>query len=301
MSTRRDTPSVSLPAEQLSIERPGVYVVATPIGNLGDLGGRGVATLNAVDFILSEDTRHSRKLLDNYGIDTALESLHDHNENRIAHRIVQRLKEKRAACALISDAGTPLISDPGFTLINAMIDAGIPVLAVPGPCAVTAALSVAGLPTDRFAFEGFLPSRATARAQCLEELRYDSRTLVFFEAPHRILATLTSMVAAFGADRDAAVARELTKKFESLYRGQLSSILERVASDPNATRGELVIMVAGCDGKPGEAEANRVMNILLKEMDKKTAIRVAMALTGVGRNELYQAALRGGAPDDIEI
>ena len=182
-----------------------------------------------------------------------------------------------------------------------MIDAGIPVLAVPGPCAVTAALSVAGLPTDRFAFEGFLPSRATARAQRLEELRYDPRTLVFFEAPHRILATLTSMVAAFGADRDAAVARELTKKFESLYRGQLSLILERVASDPNATRGELVIMVAGCDGKPGEAEANRVMNILLKEMDKKTAIRVAMALTGARRNELYQAALRGGAPGDIEI
>ena len=301
MRTRRDTPSVSLPAEQLSIERPGVYVVATPIGNLGDLGARGVATLNAVDFILSEDTRHSRKLLEHYGIDTALESLHDHNENRIAQGIVQRLKEKRAACALISDAGTPLISDPGFTLINATIDAGIPVLAVPGPCAVTAALSVAGLPTDRFAFEGFLPSRATARAQRLEELQYDPRTLVFFEAPHRILATLTSMVAAFGADRDAAVARELTKKFESLYRGQLGTILERVTSDPNATRGELVIMVAGCDGKPGEAEANRVMNILLKEMDKKTAIRVAMALTGVGRNELYQVALRGGAPDDVEI
>ena len=302
MSTKHDTPSVSLPTEELSIERPGVYVIATPIGNLGDLSMRGVATLDAVDFILSEDTRHSRKLLDRYGIDTKLEPLHDHNEDRITRRVITRLKEKHESCALISDAGTPLISDPGFTLVKGAFDAEIPVLAVPGPCSVTAALSVAALPTDRFAFEGFLPSRAYARAERLTELRHDPRTLVFFEAPHRILDTLTSMAATFGADRDAAIARELTKKFESLYRGQLASLLERVASDPNATRGEFVIMVAGRDEKPAVAEAARVMTILLEEMDTKAAIRVAMALTGLRRNELYQAALKdGSADDDIEI
>ena len=302
MNPKHDTSSVSVPTEELSIERPGVYVVATPIGNLGDLGIRGVATLDAVDFILSEDTRHSRKLLVTYGIDTKLEPLHDYNEDRITRRVITQLMEKHECCALISDAGTPLISDPGFALVKGAFDAGIPVLAVPGPCAVTAALSVAALPTDRFAFEGFLPSRAHARAERLAELRHDPRTLVFFEAPHRILATLTAMKATFGEDRDAAIARELTKKFESLYRGQLGSLLERVASDPNATRGEFVIMVAASHEKPAVGEAERVMTILLEEMDRKAAIRVAMALTGLRRNELYQAALRDGrSDDDIEI
>jgi 16S rRNA (cytidine1402-2'-O)-methyltransferase len=251
---------------------------------------------------LSEDTRHSRKLLATYGIDTTLEPLHDHNEDRIAHRVVTRLKEKREACALISDAGTPLISDPGFTLVAGAIEALIPVLAVPGPCAVTAGLSVAGLPTNRFAFEGFLPSRAQARARRLDELRRDPRTLVFYEAPHRILDTLASMVATFGENRDAAVARELTKKFESLYRGQLGSLLERIKADPNATRGEFVIMIGGHDMKPEVAEAERIMAILLDEVDKRTAIRVAAAITGMRRNELYGAMLRGrAADDDVEI
>ncbi len=302
MSTKRDTPPVSFPSEDLSIERPGVYVVATPIGNLGDLSVRAIAMLDAVDFILSEDSRHSRRLLDTYGIITKLEPLHDHNEERIVPRLIDRLIKKCEACALISDAGTPLISDPGFKFVRGAAAAEIPVMAVPGPCAVTAALSVAALPTDRFVFEGFLPSRAQARAQRLTELQSDPRTLVFFEAPHRILDTLSSMQAAFGDDRDAAIARELTKKFESLYRGPLGSLVERVASDPDATRGEFVIMIAGRDEIPAAPQAERVMAILLEEMDMKAAVRVAMTLTGLRRNELYQAGLRCGERDpDIEI
>ncbi|MEE2982244.1 MAG: 16S rRNA (cytidine(1402)-2'-O)-methyltransferase [Pseudomonadota bacterium] len=286
----------------VSIERPAVYVVATPIGNLGDMGRRAAEILDAVDFILSEDTRHSRKLLEAYGVTTSLRPLHDHNEGRMAERVVADLEATREACALISDAGTPLISDPGYALVNCAVAASIPVLTVPGPCAVTAALSVSGMPTDRFAFEGFLPARAPAREERLRHLVQESRTLVFFEAPHRILDTLNAMIAVFGGARGAVIARELTKKFEAVYRGSLAELSELLQSEPNTSRGEIVLVIAGRQRHPDTREAERVIQILLEEMDSKTAIRVAKAITGLSRNLLYEAALRtNGHEDDVEI
>jgi len=279
-----------------------VYVVATPIGHLSDFSLRGIATLRAVDFILTEDTRSSRKLLSTYRIDNVLETLHDHNEKRMAGRISRRLQERKEAVALISDAGTPLISDPGFKLVQAAIKANIPVTTVPGPSALTAALTVAGLPTNRFAFEGFLPRRAAARMRLLASLRHDPRTLVFYEAPHRLIVTLGAMVSTFGEYRSAAIARELTKKFESLYRGPLGDLYRRVVSDPSAVKGEVVIVIEGSNEDPDAVEATRVMEILLEEMDKKSAVRVAMALTGLSRNKLYRTAnFHHGVDPDVEI
>ena len=286
----------------VSIERPAVYVVATPIGNLGDIGRRAVEILDAVDFILSEDTRHSRKLLEAYGVTTSLRPLHDHNEGRIAEKVVAALQARRETCALISDAGTPLISDPGYALVNCAVAASIPVLTIPGPCAVTAALSVSGMATDRFAFEGFLPARAHPREERLRRLAQESRTLVFFEAPHRILDTLNAMIAVFGGARGAAVARELTKKFEAVYRGSLAELSELLESEPNTSRGEIVLIVAGQQRHPDTREAERVIQILLEEMDSKTAIRVAKAITGLSRNLIYEVTLRiSDHADDVEI
>lgn len=286
----------------MSIERPCVYVVATPIGHLSDFSLRGIATLRAVDFILSEDTRSSQKLLSTYGIDNTIQTLHDHNENRMSGRIVKRLQEKKQAVALISDAGTPLISDPGFRLVQTAIKANIPVTAVPGPSALIAALSVAGLPTNRFTFEGFLPRRAVARTRLLASLRHDPRTLVFYEAPHRLVEALEAMISAFGEERGAVVARELTKKFESLYRGCLGLLYQQVISDSSAVRGEIVIIVEGTNEEPDATEASRVMGILLEEMDRRSAVRVATALTGLPRNKLYSVAIDdNGVDPDVEI
>lgn len=286
------TGAVSVGATGLSIERPALYVVATPIGNLADLSPRAVAILRGVDTILCEDTRHSRRLLEAHGITTPLQACHEHNERRSVGALVERLASGQAF-ALISDAGTPLISDPGYALVAAAGAAGVPVLAVPGACAFVAALSIAGLPTDRFVFEGFLPARGEARRERLRTLGEETRTLVFYEAPHRLSATLADMVGAFGGARAAVVARELTKRFESTYRGTLENLVARVDADANATRGELVIVVAGAPAAAtaGAADADRLLGILLAETDRKTALRIAQALTGLGRNALYQRIL----------
>ena len=285
---------VSLPTVDVSIERPAIYVVATPIGNLGDLSARAAATLAAVDLILCEDTRHSRRLLDHFGITTPVSAMHDHNETQVSTELLIRLRVAGQACAVISDAGTPLISDPGYVFVRAANQAGIPVHVVPGTCAITAALSIAGLPTTRFAFEGFLPNQAGARAVRLDTLAGDPRTLVFYEAPHRIVACLKAMQTAFGPCREAVVARELTKRFESIYRGTLAELCLRVVTDPDASRGEIVVVVAGNTAQQGsdDAELERLLGIVLAETDRRTAVRIVTALSGRARNQVYQASLR---------
>lgn len=300
MSAERITKAVSLPVVDVSIERPGVYIVATPIGNLGDLSARAAATLAAVDVILCEDTRHSRRLLDHFGINTPLTALHDHNETHMSEQLLTRLASMGQACALISDAGTPLISDPGYAFVRAAVAAGLAVHSVPGPCAVTAALSIAGLPTARFSFEGFLPAQAGARETRLAELVDDVRTLVFYEAPHRIHACLVAMQAAFGATREAVVARELTKRFETIYRGTLAELCARVAADADASRGEFVVLVAGNVAEQGadDAELDRLLRIALAETDRRAAVRIVTALSGRSRNQVYQASLRISAADE---
>jgi 16S rRNA (cytidine1402-2'-O)-methyltransferase len=267
----------------------GLYVVATPIGNLEDITYRAVSILSEVDLIAAEDTRHSRVLLSHYGITTTMQAFHEHNEAQLEDRILERLAQGQSI-ALISDAGTPLLSDPGFRLVRAARQAGLPVYAVPGPSAVTAALSVAGLPTDRFAFEGFLPVKSAARKKRLETLGQENRTLVFFESSHRIEAALADMVRVFGADRPAAVCRELTKKFETVISGPLSEVHEALLGDSNQSRGEFVVIVGGHEDSADAAlsAAHRMALALLEFLPASQAARVAAQLNGVPRRAVYQ-------------
>lgn len=276
--------------------RPGtLFLVATPIGNLGDLSPRARDVLRDADLLLAEDTRHTAQLLHACGIQRggALESLHEHNERSRVPRVLERLRAG-ASVALVSDAGTPLVSDPGAALVAAAAEAGIGVVAVPGPCAAIAALGVAALPVARFAFEGFLPARAAARRAALEPLAREPRTLVFYEAPHRLRETLEDLAAAFGSERPAALARELTKKFETVYRGSLGTLAQLAAGDADMARGEIVLVVQGAASERGadDAEAERVLKILLGEMPVSQAARLAAQLTGRARKELYERALR---------
>ncbi|MBS3785432.1 MAG: 16S rRNA (cytidine(1402)-2'-O)-methyltransferase, partial [Gammaproteobacteria bacterium] len=224
--------------------QPGsLYVVATPIGNLSDMSPRAIGILNHVAVIAAEDTRHTGRLLEQFDCRTPQLSLHEHNEASRVERLLERL-QAGDDIALVSDAGTPLISDPGYRLVRAARKAGLTVLAVPGPSSITAALSVAGLPTDRFCFEGFLPARAAARRRRLEVLANSSETLVFFEAGRRLGATLSEMAAVFGGSREAAISRELTKRFETTRLDTLDRLIEWQAADANQARGEFVVMVA---------------------------------------------------------
>ena len=276
--------------------RSGVlFLVATPIGNLGDLGARARDLLRDADLLLAEDTRHTAQLLHASGVTRpsgAIESLHEHNERERVPRVIERLKAG-ASVALVSDAGTPTVSDPGAPLVRAAIEAGIEVVAVPGPCAIIAALSTSGLPTDRFTFEGFLPARASARRKAIERLCGEPRTLVFYEAPHRVRETLDDLARILGGDRPAAVAREITKRFETTYRGSLTELALRAAQDADMNRGEIVIVVQGAPeaGPADEGEADRVLRALLGEMPVSQAARVAAKLTGRPRKELYDRAL----------
>ncbi|HET6726236.1 MAG TPA: 16S rRNA (cytidine(1402)-2'-O)-methyltransferase [Gammaproteobacteria bacterium] len=265
---------------------PGLYVVATPIGNLGDFSPRAREVLAAVDLIAAEDTRHSGKLLAHFGITAPRVSLHEHNERERSGELVERLKRGESV-AIISDAGTPLISDPGLLLVRAVRSAGVPVYTVPGPCAFIAALSVSGLATDRFAFEGFLPSRPGARRQRLSDLANEERTLIFYESPHRIIAALDDMIAAFGADREGCIARELTKLYETVATGPLETLKAQAETE---SRGEWVIIVAGSAPQPA-ADVERTLEILTAELPLKQAARLAARLTGAPRNEVYQLAL----------
>lgn len=287
--------------DSIAAARPGVlFLVATPIGNLGDLGERARGLLRDADLLLAEDTRHTQQLLNAVGVARApstVESLHEHNERGRAASIVGRLLAG-ASVALVSDAGTPLVSDPGAPLVAAAIAAGIEVVAVPGPCAAIAALTVAGLPSDRFAFEGFLPAKPGARRKALEALAAGTRSLVFYEAPHRLKETLDDLVAVFGAARPAAVVREITKRHECAYRDTLGALAARAAGDADMCRGEIVIVVQGAEAAVSAAaeDADRLLRALIAELPVSQAARIAAKVTGLPRKDLYDRALElGGA------
>ena len=283
-----------------------LFVVATPIGNLQDLSPRAAACLRDADLLLAEDTRHTRTLLEACGIArpaSSIESLHAHNERERVPALVARL-QAGARIALVTDAGTPLMSDPGSLLVAAAARAGVEIVAVPGPCAAIAALSIAGLATDRFVFEGFLPAKAMARREALGRLAHESRTLVFYEAPHRLAATLDDLAAVFGAEREASIAREITKRFEHVYRGTLAALVRQCGADPNMVRGEIVLVVAGApaaaDADADALAAERVLSVLLQELPVSQAARIAAQLTGRSRKELYERALALAPPKPQE-
>ncbi|MGP8097745.1 MAG: 16S rRNA (cytidine(1402)-2'-O)-methyltransferase [Steroidobacteraceae bacterium] len=281
-----------------------LYVVATPIGNLGDLSPRARAVLSACALIAAEDTRHTGALLKHFDIHTPMVSLHEHNEPQRTPELLLRI-QSGAEIALVSDAGTPGISDPGFELVRACAGAGFDVVAVPGPCALVAALSISALPTDRFCFEGFLPARAAARRARLGGLAEEPRTLVFYESPHRVREMLDDCVGALGPERAAAAAREITKLHETLYRGSLAQLSLRAGAEADFARGEIVLVVAGAvagappahggaaagaDGHGGALD--RVLKPLLKELPLKQAAHLAAQISAVRENEAYRRALQ---------
>ena len=265
-----------------------LHVVATPIGNLGDLSPRAQEVLRGVAAICAEDTRHSGQLLSHFGIATPLLALHEHNEDAIAERVVARLL-RGESLALVSDAGTPLVSDPGYRLVRAARAAGVRVSPVPGPCAAIAALSVAGLASDRFAFEGFLPAKSAARRERLRPLAAEPRTLVFYESSHRIVESLEDLCTVFGSDRPAVLARELTKLFETVLDDTVSGLLAAVQADANQRKGEFVLLVqgAGEDADARLAEGRRVYALLGAHMPPSAAARLAAEITGAPRKALY--------------
>ena len=268
-----------------------LWVVATPIGNLADLSARAREVLGAVDLIAAEDTRHSAALLQHFGIATRSVALHEHNEREKSDELVQRMRGG-AQVALISDAGTPLVSDPGFRLVRAAREAGIAVAPVPGACAAIAALSVAGLPSDRFVFEGFLPAKATARRAHLQALVAEARTLIFHESSHRIAECLRDCADVFGGGRRAVLARELTKVYETILDGTLAELVERVDADADQRRGEFVLLVAGADGDADAAKlaaGRRVFDILRRELPPSRAAKLAAEISGASRKMLYDA------------
>ncbi|MEN5209741.1 16S rRNA (cytidine(1402)-2'-O)-methyltransferase [Stenotrophomonas terrae] len=265
-----------------------LYVVATPIGNLGDLSPRAQEVLRSVAAICAEDTRHTGQLLSHFGISKPLVALHDHNEEAMAERVVARLLGGESL-AVVSDAGTPLVSDPGFRLVRAARAAGVKVSPIPGACAAIAALSVAGLPSDRFVFEGFLPAKGAARRERLNKLAAETGTLVFYESSHRIAESLADMAGAFGGDRPAVVARELTKLFETVLDGNLDQLLAKVLADDNQRKGEFVVMVqgAGDDEEAKIAEGRRLYAKLNEHLPPSTAAKLAAELSGAPRKALY--------------
>jgi len=268
-----------------------LFVVATPIGNLEDLSPRARQTLAEVDLVAAEDTRHTGRLLSHLGVKTPQFALHEHNEARAAQSLIEQLMDGKSV-ALVSDAGTPLVSDPGYRLVRAAHANGIAVSPLPGPSAVTAALSVSGLPTDRFGFEGFPPAKTAARCKWLQARAADGRTLLFFEAVHRIAATLADMVDVFGADREAFLGRELTKLHEQCRRATLGELLDEVSNGTIISRGEFVIAVHGAeDNAPSSIDADRLLRELAETLPPKKAAAIAARVTGEKRNALYQRLL----------
>ncbi len=269
-----------------------LFLVATPIGNLGDISARAVETLESVDLVAAEDTRHSKRLLQHFAISTRLLAYHEHNEEQQAPVLIERMLNGQSV-ALISDAGTPLVSDPGYRLVNAALDSGLAVIPVPGPCAAIAALSVSGLPTDRFVFEGFPPARRGARNNYLQALKPEQRTLVFYVSCHRITETLADMQQVFGGHRRAVIARELTKAFETVRRASLDELLAWVESDANQRKGEFVVLVEGAvpNADERQQELTELLQVLVEELPVKQAAGIAARLTGGHRNEIYKQAL----------
>ncbi|EDN68370.1 Protein of unknown function UPF0011 [Beggiatoa sp. PS] len=271
-----------------------LYVVATPIGHLQDLSPRAQSILQEVNLIAAEDTRHSRHLLNYFGITTSLQSLHEHNEHVKYRLFLQRLHDGDNI-ALISDAGTPLISDPGQYLIQTALAEQITVLPIPGPSALISALSVSGFLADRFIFEGFLPAKTVARQLCLENLVHDTRTLVFYEAPHRLLDCLNDMIQIFGENREAVLVKELTKVFETVYRDTLIGIVHWLNAVIQRQKGEFVLVVQGApkfDNKAINVEVEKIFNILHKELPLKQAAKLTSEITGVNKNILYAFGLK---------
>ena len=267
-----------------------LFVVATPIGHLGDISARAIEVLKQVDRIAAEDTRHSGRLLQHFAISTPMLALHEHNERNLASTLVEQLQAGQSI-ALISDAGTPLISDPGFNLVRLARQSGVRVVPVPGPSALVCALSASGLATDRFVFEGFLPAKPKARRARLEQLVREPRTLVFYESSHRIVDCLGDMAGAFGDSRRAVLARELTKQFETIRQDELGALRRWVEADSNQQKGEIVVLVEGWsqpDDDSLNAEAERVLQILMEELPVKTAAKLAARLTGLNKRELYE-------------
>jgi 16S rRNA (cytidine1402-2'-O)-methyltransferase len=268
---------------------PGtLYVVATPIGNLEDLSPRARRTLAECDAVLAEDTRHTRQLLAHCGLERPLLALHEHNEAQQFPALVTQLREGRNL-ALVSDAGTPLISDPGFRLVRAAREAGIRVSPVPGPCAAIAALSAAGLASDRFVFEGFLPPKSAARRARLLELRDEARTLVLYESSHRIEDCLDDAVAVLGGERRAVLAREISKRFETLLDGSLAALRERLRADPDQRRGEFVLLLEGAAESVDAAlgEGRRLYALLSQHLPPSQAAKLAAEFSGAPRKALY--------------
>jgi 16S rRNA (cytidine1402-2'-O)-methyltransferase len=270
-----------------------LYVVATPIGNLEDMTPRAIRVLAEADLIAAEDTRHSGKLLRHFGIGTETVAVHEHNERSQVPKLIEVLKSGKSI-AFITDAGTPLVSDPGFQLVRAARQAGLTVTPVPGACAAIAALSAAGLPSDRFVVEGFPPARSAARRAVFEKLREESRTLIFHESPHRLLESLKDMAEIFGGTREAVLARELTKQFETIRPGTLAQLREWIEGDKHQQLGEFVILIHGVPRAEREAldtEAERVLRLLLEELPVSQAAALAAKITGLKKNKLYEYAL----------
>jgi 16S rRNA (cytidine1402-2'-O)-methyltransferase len=268
-------------------------VVATPIGNLKDITFRAIEMLKAVDLIVAEDTRHCKVLLNHYGITTPALSLHEYNEKEQVQKLVQQLLSGKSL-ALVSDAGTPLISDPGYRLVLEAQQAGVRVVPIPGACAAISALSVCGLATDKFVFEGFLPVKSAARKARLEQLHGEQRTLIFYEAPHRIIEVLTDMNAIFGADRRAVLAREMTKLFETVHGDCLAELLKWVENDKDQQRGEMVLVVAGNTAEKIEVvslKPEKILDILLNELPLNQAVKLTCEITGEKKNKLYKQAI----------
>jgi 16S rRNA (cytidine1402-2'-O)-methyltransferase len=276
------------------VNNPGdLYIVATPIGNLGDMVPRGVEVLQQVHWVAAEDTRHSGRLLAHFGIETPMLSYHDHSDGLQLQRILDLLRQGESI-ALISDAGTPLISDPGYPLVRRAREMGVKVVPVPGSCAAIAALSASGIPSHRFSFEGFLPPKQGQRLSELKSLARETRTMIFYEAPHRVLQTLQDMASVFGAGREAVLARELTKSFETVLSASLSELAAMVAEDSNQQRGEIVLIVRGIDRAAMDASAEeqrRVLAILLEDLPGKQAASLAAKIAGGNKKELYRLAV----------
>jgi len=271
-----------------------LYVVATPIGNLADISFRAVEVLKQVDLIAAEDTRHVKMLLQHYGITNKLVSLHQHNEDKASSVLLEKLREGQSI-ALVSDAGTPLLSDPGMPLVKMVKDAGLDVVPIPGACALIAALSAAGLPLTQFSFEGFLPRTSSARKVFFNEKVMSSKTWVFYESCHRILASLQDMAEILPLDRQIVIARELTKLHETIVKTSLGKALELVGQNGNMRKGEFVVIVDGAAADKNEhiitPEQEKLLQVLLRECSIKTAVAMAVEITGVRKKLLYQVAL----------
>jgi 16S rRNA (cytidine1402-2'-O)-methyltransferase len=274
------------------VESGTLYIVATPIGNLTDISQRALDVLTHVDIIACEDTRHTQRLLSTYSIKNKTLSLHDHNERQRQDYVATLLQEGKSI-ALVSDAGTPLISDPGFHLVRHCRQLNLPVSPIPGACAAIAALSVAGLPTDRFSFEGFLPSKSGARQSTLANLLEEPRTMVFYDAPRRAIDTVEDIVKVLGGERQVVISRELTKTFETVHSDSAANLLAWLKEDPNQLKGEMVLIIEGNKIDPNAIPAKAIdtLKLLLEEMKPKKACAITAEIYGVKKNALYEIAL----------